>query len=213
MKKSTPLFKSLVDKSKQIKGFLPQNEAEVLYDIACKAAQMGPLLEIGSYCGKSTLFLGMAAKMHDSIVYAVDHHRGSEEHQLNELYFDQDIYDEHTKQVDTFPYFRQTLSNFELEEVVVPIVTKSHVAAKKWKTPLSLVFIDGSHTLHNALRDYDSWAAQLMLNGYLVIHDIFESEHDGGQAPYRVYQKALESKIFVVCQRIYTLGILQKICD
>ena len=63
-----------------VKGFLAEDEAEALYQASLEVAAMGPVLEIGSYCGKSTLCLAAACKQQQSVVYALDHHRGSEEH-------------------------------------------------------------------------------------------------------------------------------------
>ncbi|MFC1798841.1 class I SAM-dependent methyltransferase [Thermodesulfobacteriota bacterium] len=193
-----------------IKGFLDPQEGRCLYDMACAASRMGPCLEIGSYCGKSTLYLGTACKTHHAILYSIDHHRGSEEQQPGEEYFDPDLYDAACQRVDTFNSFRNTLEAAALEDTVVPMVCRSDVAARQWSTPLSLVFIDGGHTQDAVSTDYRCWSRHILQNGYLLIHDIFEDPAKGGQAPYLVYHEALSSGLYMELPMVNTLGVLKK---
>ncbi len=158
---------------KDVKGFLDTREGRSLYQFALKASRLGPCLEIGSYCGKATIYLGTACRENNSILFSIDHHRGSEEQQSGEEYFDPELFDTRTGRVDTFEEFRKTLEIFELEDTVVPIVSKSEVAARLWATPLSLVFIDGGHTFEAAFTDYNAWFGHIIPHGYLLIHDIF----------------------------------------
>lgn len=203
---TTPDF-SLAD---DIKGFLDPEEGMRLYVMASMAAAMGPCLEIGSYCGKSALYLGQACKAQGAVLYSIDHHRGSEEQQPGEEYFDASLFDARAYAVDTFPHFRRTLKMAGLEETVVPVVAPSTVVARGWKTPLSLVFIDGGHALETVTGDFDSWARHVMADGYLLIHDIFEDPAEGGQAPFMVYQKAIASGLFKAMPKTRTLGVLQR---
>ena len=193
-----------------VKGFLDKDEGERLYEMARLAARMGPCLEIGSYCGKSALYLGAGCRKSDGILFSIDHHRGSEEQQPGEGYFDPDAYDPRTAEVDTLPVFRQTLLKAGLEDVVVPIVGRSAVVARFWSIPLSLVFIDGGHTYEAAVGDYTAWAGHIMAGGYLLIHDIFTNPAEGGQAPYYIYQLALASGLFKELPMTRTLGVLQR---
>ena len=196
---------------KTVKGFLNSSEGERLYELALAASDLGPCLEVGSYCGKSTVYLGAACRQKNSVLFAVDHHRGSEEHQRGEEYHDTALYDAMREQVDTFRAFRDTLSKADLEQHVVPIVAGSALAARAWTTPLGLVFIDGGHSREAALIDYRSWAPFLRPGGYLAIHDIFPDPADGGQAPYEIYQLALASGLFAQRPQTKTLGVLQRI--
>jgi len=164
-----PLDRNLIQSTK---GFLDEAEGNRLYETALVAARIGPCLEIGSYCGKSAIYLGTACRENDSILFSIDHHRGSEEQQIGEEYFDPDLFDHRTEQVDTFGHFRTTLNAAGLEDTVVPIVSRSHIVAHWWRTPLSLVFIDGGHAYETVRRDYDGWAQQIMPAGYLLIHDM-----------------------------------------
>ncbi len=193
-----------------IKGFLDPEEGLALYNIAIEAGTLGPCLEIGSYCGKSTVYLGQACRENSSLLFSIDHHRGSEEQQPGEAYFDSDLFDSATSRVDTFGAFRKTLEAAGLEDTVVPIVCRSQVVARQWTTPLSLVFIDGGHTYEAANTDYTSWAPHIVPNGYLLIHDIFTDPEKGGQAPYEVYKEAIASGLFKILPIMKTLGVLQK---
>ena len=194
----------------EVKGFLDREEAVTLYKTALAAGKQGPCLEVGSYCGKSAVYLGTACKENDTVLFSIDHHRGSEEQQKGEEYFDPDLYDAQAQCVDTFRFFRSTLEKFGLADAVVPLVCKSGVAAKKWSTPLSLVFIDGGHSFETAFNDYNCWAHHILPGGFLVIHDIFPNPEEGGQAPYQVYQYALKSGLFKSMTMTKTLGVLQR---
>ena len=193
-----------------VKGFLDPEEGRGLYEFGLKASRLGPCLEIGSYCGKSTVYLGCACKMNQSILFSIDHHRGSEEQQPGEEYFDPELYHPASGRIDTYHPFRNTLDRAAIVDSVVPMVCTSEVAARKWATPLSLVFIDGGHALDTVTADYHTWTQHLQSGGYLLIHDIFENPAEGGQAPYQVYQMALESGAYTEEPRINTLGILKK---
>jgi hypothetical protein len=194
----------------QTKGFLDEDEGRCLYDLALEASKRGPCLEIGSYCGKSTIYLGSACKQNDGILFSIDHHRGSEEQQPGQEYFDPDVFDPDTHRVDTFQEYRKTIELAALEETVVPIVCRSDVAARRWATPLSLVFVDGGHTYDAVYTDYHAWAKHILPQGYLLIHDIFKDPRKGGQAPYRVYNLARASAVFRELPMIKTLGVLQR---
>ncbi|HCY86768.1 MAG TPA: hypothetical protein DHV36_16685 [Desulfobacteraceae bacterium] len=192
-----------------IKGFMHDEEAERLFDIARDASAMGPLLEIGSYCGRSAAIIGQACKENSSILYSIDHHRGSEEQQPGEEYFDPDLYDDRTGGVNTLPLFRDTLKQAGLEETVVPIVSTSAVAGRMWQTGLAMVFIDGGHSFDAAHTDFITWSPHLIPGGYLVIHDIFFNPEEGGQPPRQVYEIALKTGQYEELEMTKTLGVLK----
>jgi len=193
-----------------VKGFLDAREGRGLYEIALEASRLGPCLEIGSYCGKSTIYLGTACKENNGILFSIDHHRGSEEQQPGEEYFDTELFDPESGSVDTFKEFRKTIEMAGLDDTVVPMVCRSDVAARLWATPLSLVFIDGGHSYEAAYTDYNAWAGHIMPDGYLLIHDIFKDPEKGGQAPYHVYKLAVASGLFRELSMIKTLGVLKR---
>ena len=193
-----------------VKGFLDRDEGQRLYEIALKAAEQGPCLEIGSYCGKSTIYLGAACKQNNSVLFSIDHHRGSEEQQPGQEYFDPALVDPITNRVDTFREFRKTIELAGLENTVVPIVCRSEVAARQWATPLSLVFIDGGHTYEAAHADYQAWIGHILPGGYLLIHDIFKDPREGGQAPHQIYNLARTSGLFRELPMLKSLGVLKR---
>lgn len=201
----------LFDLAGQVKGFLNPREGRRLYEVACAASPSGPCLEIGSYCGKSALYIGAACKQFENTLFSIDHHRGSEEHQPGEQYFDADLFDPFHFRVDTFRSFRETLVAADLEQTVVPLVTSSTAAARHWSTPLSLVFIDGGHAYDTVLNDYLSWNQSLLPSGFLVFHDVFPNPEDGGRAPYEVYQMALSSGRFQPLPMTESLGVLRRV--
>jgi len=201
-----------IDKIKidKIKGFLDERESEYLYELALKASKKGPCLEIGSYCGKSAVYIGGACKENNAVLFSLDHHRGSEEQQPGQEYFDPDLLNEQTGLIDTLPLFRHTLAVFALENTVIPVVGRSETVGRVWQTPLSLIFIDGSHAYESVLKDYQIWSKHLMPGGYLVFHDIFPDPEKGGQAPYRVYQLAVASRQYEELPLFVSLGILKR---
>lgn len=193
----------------EVKGFLDEDEGLRLFELASEACSLGPCLEIGSFCGKSTVYLGVACKINGRTLFSMDHHRGSEEQQPGQPYFDSDLIDSKSGLIDSFTYFRDVIKRAGLDEVVVSIVTKSHVAAKDWATPLGLVFIDGGHSYETVITDYEWWYPHLLHGGYLVFHDIFLDKAEGGQAPYEVYKLAIASGQFEELPMTKTLGVLQ----
>ena len=178
-----------------VRGFLPDHEGQQLYEWGKQAASIGPILEIGSYCGRSTLWLGQAAKAHDTVVFALDHHRGSEEHQPGESHHDEALIDT-TGRFDSFGEFRQNVAAADLEDTVIPIVASSEIVGSYWQGGLGMVFIDGGHSLEAALTDYRAWATHVLPGGILAIHDVFPDPADGGQAPFTIWQLATQSGLF-----------------
>ena len=193
-----------------VKGFLAPAEGTALYQAACERARFGPCLEIGSYCGKSTIYLATGCKSAGGVLFAVDHHRGSEEHQFGEEYHDPALYDDAARMMDSFREFRANIRRAGLEDTVVPVVAPTSVAARQWQTPLSLVFIDGGHSMDAALTDYRSWSGHLQPGGVLAIHDLFPDPATGGQAPFTIYKLALASGLYEEMARVETLGLLRR---
>ncbi|MFZ5930810.1 MAG: class I SAM-dependent methyltransferase [Pseudomonadota bacterium] len=194
-----------------VKGFMDPDEGAALHDAASGIAERGPVMEIGSYCGKSTVYLGTACKARGALLYALDHHRGSEENQPGWEHHDPDTWDARAGAMDTMPFFRDTLRRAQLEDTVIAIVTKSRLAARYWNTPLSMLFIDGGHALEMAMIDYRGFAPHVMQGGILAIHDIFPDPKDGGQAPYEIYKLALASGLFEKLAMVKSLGLLRRI--
>jgi predicted O-methyltransferase YrrM len=177
------------------RGFMPTDEGDALWDAAVEATAAvpdRPLLEVGSYCGKSSVWLGAAAQAADTVLFALDHHRGSEENQAGWEHHDADLVDQAIGRMDTLPTFRRTLFDAGLEGSVVALVGDSPTVGRFWATPLALLFIDGGHGHDPAHRDYEIWTPHVAPGGTLCIHDVFPDPADGGRPPYEIYLRALE---------------------
>ncbi|CAN5243980.1 MAG: class I SAM-dependent methyltransferase [Nocardioides sp.] len=198
MRPSDPLSpEETLDHARAAKGFMPEDEGELLFHLACAQLPLGPALEVGSYCGKSALYLGAAARQVGGVVFSVDHHRGSEENQAGWEHHDPTLVDPHSGRMDTLPIFRRTIESAGLEDTVVAVVGPSRTVARWWASPLSLLFIDGGHGEQPAVDDYRGWTPHLTTGGLLVIHDVFEDPADGGRPPYeQIYRPALDSGLF-----------------
>ncbi len=179
-----------------VKGFMPAKEGAALYAAAMRESANGPILEVGTYCGKSAVYIGSACKIRGQVLFTVDHHRGSEENQPGWEHHDPETWDAEAGAMDTLPFLRRTLRAAGLEQTVIPIVGLSAMVAAYWNTPLAMVFIDGGHSELQAHTDFDSWSPHVMRGGLLAIHDVFPDPKDGGRPPYEIYLKALASHQF-----------------
>ena len=199
----------MIEKFDSIKGFLDLNEGIALYEEVKRVSENNFCVEIGSYCGKSTCFIGQACKENKSKLITIDHHKGSEEQQLGELYFDAEVYDEKLGRVNTLPLLEKNLAKFDLEEVVKPLVMDSISASKIVENNADLIFIDGSHTFESAESDYELWKNKIKKGGTLAIHDVYDSEDEGGQAPNKIFKESLNEG-FNFIKRVKSLVLLQK---
>ena len=193
------------------KGFMPDDEGLALHAAGRDGGSVGPLLEVGSYCGKSAVYLGAAARAGDTVLFSVDHHRGSEENQAGWEHHDPEVVDPDTGRMDTLPFFRRTIERAGLEDAVVAVVGDSSVIAANWRTPLGLVFVDGGHALDVVLADYEAWSPHVAAGGVLVFHDVFEDPRDGGQAPFDVWKRAVASGMFSPVSTAGSLRVLRRI--
>lgn len=191
---------------------MPYEEGMALWEAARSVEVDGPLLEVGSYCGKSAIYLGAAAQATERVLFCVDHHRGSEENQPGWEWHEPDLVDPETGKLDTLPTFRRTVHDAGLESCVVAVVGDSPLVARVWTTPLALLFIDGGHGAEPARRDYEGWAHHVAPGGLLLIHDVFPDPADGGRPPYEdIYLPALESGRFRELSATGSLRTLQRL--
>jgi predicted O-methyltransferase YrrM len=198
--------------AEKARGFMPVDEGQALWQAACSVTVDGPFLEVGSYCGKSAVYLGAAARERGRLVFAVDHHRGSEENQVGWEWHEPDLVDPALGVMDTLPTFRRTVYEAGLVPYVVAVVANSPALAATWTTPLAFLFIDGGHGAEPARLDYEGWTPHVALGGTLAIHDVFTDPADGGQAPHdQVYRPAVESGRFVERCRVGSLRVLERV--
>jgi len=194
----------------KIKGFLDPSEGEALYSYAKKYTKEGDALEIGSYCGKSAVYIGSAVKENNQKLYSIDHHKGSEEQQPGEEFFDADLLNKEGNGIDTLPYFLNTINSSKLKKIVIPVISSSEEAYQDLKINFSMIFIDGGHSEEAAQNDYRLWSRRLNPGGLLAIHDVFPNPKDGGRPPYNIYLKAIESGHFEEIEMIKSLSLLRK---
>jgi predicted O-methyltransferase YrrM len=202
---------ALLEHARGALGFMPDDEGLALHDAGVAGAEAGPLLEVGTYCGKSAVYLGAAARACDSVLFTVDHHRGSEENQAGWEFHDERLVDPRTGRIDTLPFFRRTIEDAGLEDVVIAVIGSSTTVARRWTTPLGLLFIDGGHAFDVALADYEGWSRFLVPGGLLVFHDVFEDPAEGGQAPFLVWQDAVASGRFHPESTTGSLRVLRRV--
>ena len=181
---------------RRVPGFMPAEEGLALHEAGRRAASLGALLEIGSWCGASAVYLGDVAEQAGTVLFCVDHHRGSEENQAGWEHHDPSLVDPATGRIDTLPRFRRTIEEAGLESTVVAVVGESTVVARHWQTRLGMVFIDGGHGRDPAHADYEAWAPLVSAEGLLAIHDVFEDPSEGGRPPYEIWCRAVESTSF-----------------
>ena len=194
------------------RGFMPVDEDKALYEAGLAVAVDGPLLEVGSYCGKSAVYLGAAARERGRVLFSVDHHRGSEENQPGWEWHEPDLVDPAVGKMDTLPLFRRTVHDAGLEGTVVAVVGDSPRVAANWATPLALLFIDGGHGEVPARSDYERWTPHVLPGGQLVIHDVFPDPAEGGRPPYEeIYRPALASGRFAEVRAVGSLRVLERV--
>lgn len=201
----------LFELAEQVVGFMPSDEGRALYDAAMRYLHGGIAVEIGTYCGKSTVMLGAAAAATDSVLYTIDHHHGSEEHQAGWEFHDTTMVDPVSGRFDTLPTFRRTLDAAGLDDTVVAVVGKSPIVARGWQSPLQLLFIDGGHSETAAQQDLEGWAKWVAAGGALVIHDVFPDPRDGGRPPYNIYCRALDCGHFAEVGAMGSLRVLERV--
>ena len=182
-----------------VKGFLDHNEGICLYNHALSSSKKGPI------------YLATAAKEYNCSVYSVDHHTGSEENQVGWEYHDIELFDEETGKINSFPEFMRNLRKANLLDTVIPIVSDSSLVSRDWKIPLSMVFIDGGHTMEAAFNDFNNWKDKIIKGGILAIHDVFPNPDDGGRPPFEIYRKALSENNFKEVEAVKSLRILEKL--
>jgi predicted O-methyltransferase YrrM len=206
----TSIPDDLLAHARAAKGFMPEDEGDLLHRTALAHLGDGPALEIGTYCGKSAIWLGAAARAAGSTVFTLDHHRGSEENQAGWEHHDATLVDDESGLMDTLPVFRRTVERAGLEDVVVAVVGRSTTVARHWRTPVALLFIDGGHAEEHARNDYTGFARWVQPGGVLVVHDVFERPEDGGPAPYHVWQRAVAGGAFTPVETVGSMRVLRR---
>jgi predicted O-methyltransferase YrrM len=193
-------LRAVAELARQTRGFMPDDEGEALLRAAWRAGRAGTagsapttFVEIGAWCGKSSLYIGAAAEATGAVLFSIDHHRGSEENQSGWEHHDADLVDPTDGRIDTLPHWRRSVARAGLEACVIGVVGHSAPIAASWGSPLAFCFIDGGHGHEPAWADYRGWAPHVRVGGWLAIHDVFPDPVDGGRPPYELWCDALAS--------------------
>ncbi len=205
---------ALLTRARSLKGFMPDDEGLALYEAARRAGHAFPaatMVEIGAWCGKSTVYLGAAAEETGAVLFSIDHHHGSEENQSGWAHHDTEVVDPATGRIDTLPFWRRAVDGSELGASVVGVVGDSPTVASRWDRPLAFCFIDGGHGEAPAFADYRGWAPHVAEGGWLAIHDVFPNPADGGRPPYLLWCAALDSAEFAEDGECGSLRLLRRV--
>ncbi len=192
---------SLINKIKNIEGWLSDAEADLLISITLKACKeiSSPqhIVEIGSYQGKSTVLLGSVVKEYfpEAKVYAIDPHEGAVSSG------DQAVY----ATAPTLEKFTRNIANAGLSEIVELIKNYSYNIT--WDKPISLLFIDGLHDYPNVARDFRHFGEWVMPGAYIAFHD-YSHYYPGVQA---FVDELLGTKAFNKISCADSMMIIQKL--
>jgi predicted O-methyltransferase YrrM len=210
--------RGLLELARRTRGFMPDDEGEALFRAAVRAGEAdvkgaapATFVEIGAWCGKSTVYLGAAAEATGAVVLSVDHHRGSEENQPGWEYHEPDLVDAEEGRIDTLHHWRRTIASAGLEDSVIGVVGNSPTVAARWGRLLAFCFIDGGHGAEPAWADFRGWSPHVAVGGWLAIHDVFPDPADGGRPPYELYRAALDSGEFVDDGACGSLRVLRRV--
>ena len=142
-----------------VHGWLDPAESRLLFRLARDADPAGSIVEIGSWQGRSTIWLAAGAKNgRGARVAAVDPHRGTYLREGDE---------------STEPVLRRNLERAGVADRVDVLVATSEQAASTWRGPVSLLWIDGDHEYESARRDLLCWERHLLPNAVVAFHDTF----------------------------------------
>jgi len=152
-------FQKIRTMSEYIDGFLTDREGWLLFQLA-RSCRIGCIVEIGSWQGKSTVWIGLGTQSTSKLrVYAIDPHIGSKEHQI------------HGQRIWTLKKFEENICRAGLKDIISPIVEFSENARYLFNQPISLLFIDGAHDYESVKKDYELWSPLVVDGGYVVFHD------------------------------------------
>jgi MMP 1-O-methyltransferase len=173
--------------TERVEGFLSDSEGETLYNLAKNCKGNGVIVEIGSWKGKSTIWLGSGSKAGNKVkVYAIDPHTGSSEHQKE------------SEKVWTFEEFKKNITNAKVDDIISPIVKTSEEAAKNFNEPIELIFIDGAHEYESVKLDYDLWFPKVLNDGIMAFDDTVGWEGPKQVVDDNVYKSNHFKKVKIV---------------
>ncbi len=152
---------------KDVPGWLTIHEGQFLEKAAlAQKRKAGAIVEIGSFRGKSTIWLTLAGDR----VWAVDPHEGKYSG---------------GRTASTLPGFLKNLSRAGVRTLVTPVVKTSMAAARTWHRPIKLLFIDALHDEAHAKEDVMLWSPHVVEGGMVAMHDAFCGWQGAGDVAMR----------------------------
>jgi MMP 1-O-methyltransferase len=155
-----------------VDGWLSDEQGCALFEAAAAATGRGHIVEIGSWKGRSTVWLAAGARLRGAKVYAVDPHIGSRE----------------DPQAATLAEFRENLARAGVADHVEPLVMTSAEAVRVIDGEIELLFIDGDHSYEGVRRDAALWLPRLVEGGTVMFHDVGTAGYSG---PRRVFRRSI----------------------
>ena len=185
--------KKFADKAE---GWLSDREGEILYNLAKNCKGKGVIVEIGSWEGKSTIWIGSGSKNGNKVkIYAIDPHTGSSEHQKE------------NEKIWTFEEFKKNIKNAKVDDIILPLVKTSEEAAKNFNKPVEFIFIDGAHEYEFVKLDFDLWFPKVVNGGIMAFHDTISWKSPKKVVADYVYK----SKHFKNVKFVDTITFAQKV--
>ena len=177
----------------EIDGWLSDSEGELLYKLAKNIPSGQAIVEIGSWKGKSTVWLAKGTEAgQGNKVYSIDPHSRSKAH-ISE------------GERSTYPTFLTNLNKAGVQNTVVPLVTTSDKAARRWQEKVGLLWIDASHEYQDVKRDFLSWKRHLLPGAIVALHDCDQP------GPAQVVEEYLRhSSDFTIMQYVDTTVVAAK---
>ena len=162
-----------------IGGWLTPKEGRLLYELAKRCTGRGVIVEIGSWKGKSTIWLANGSRGGAAIpVYAIDPHTATSDNLATQ------------SAASTFAEFIENIRRAGVADLVVPMVTTSAEAARGFSRPVELIFIDGAHDYASVALDFELWFPRVVEGGTLAFHDTVAWEGPRRLVAQRVFRGA-----------------------
>lgn len=145
-----------------VPGWLGRTNAAALFD-AVLQQKPRTIVEIGSFLGRSTVLLALAAKRTgvESVVVAVDPHTGDRQ-QLERL---------GTNTLPSLALFQEHCRAAGVADIIRPVVATSEDAAKDWCGDIDLLYVDGWHSYDAVIEDGRAWLPYLVPSGMAIFDD------------------------------------------
>lgn len=161
-----------------VPGWTGVLEGRSLYALAHHGPGHGPIVEIGSAWGRSTICLARGSKSAGrERVHAVDPHLKNPDPGVWHAAGGQKgmgrVLQDDPGEDSTLSWLLYNLRRFGVEDWVEPIVSTSASASRLPIDGIRLLFVDGSHTYEGVKGDIEAWLPRVAPGGVVVFDDYF----------------------------------------